>query len=222
MISVFITRELKPDSPLLTLGKHGKFSITGHSLLQFEKIVFAPLPKTDWIFFYSSNAVRFFMEQVAIPLGVEVGCMGTGTAETLRQFGVEPRFIGNGKPEETALNFLEHCQGGRVLFPRAKHSKQSIQKLLRGKIIDIDLVAYSNTKKKIFRRPVCDIIIFTSPLNAEAFFDLYNYDKEIIIAIGTTTRSYISRKGIEKILVPQTADEAGLKELLSSPEIEWS
>jgi uroporphyrinogen-III synthase len=58
--SVFITRDLEPDSIFLTALQHAGFDVFGKSLIEFETISFEKFPKTDWIFFYSQNAVRFF------------------------------------------------------------------------------------------------------------------------------------------------------------------
>ncbi len=118
--------------------------------------------------------------------------MGEGTASYLKHLGHHPSFIGSGNPLQVASGFLPLAEGKRILFPRAKQSKKSIQKLISHRVDVVDLVVYDNSKLTDFENPNADILVFTSPMNAEAFFEKYPYRGEKIIAIGSTTAKKIS------------------------------
>jgi hydroxymethylbilane synthase len=49
--SVFITRNMREDDYFSNVLSNNDFSVSGHSLIDFEKISFSYFPKTDWIFF---------------------------------------------------------------------------------------------------------------------------------------------------------------------------
>ena len=56
---VFITRNLKSDSPLLHWSREKGVEVVGRSLLRFEAVPFEAPRQADWWFFYSSRAVQF-------------------------------------------------------------------------------------------------------------------------------------------------------------------
>lgn len=215
MPSVFITRELNKNSIFKKeLTKVG-FELISQSLVTFSPTLFYSIPPTDWIFFYSKNGVKFFFENAPISLSKNIkwAVMGKGTATALLQQNIQADFIGNGQPKATAEAFLKIAKNQQVLFPRAKNSKKSVQNLLESQLIVHDLVVYENAIKRNFSIPNCDYLVFTSPLNATAYFQKYSWQStQKIIAIGKTTANALKALGIHQLIIANTTSEKGLTE----------
>ncbi|MCO6478333.1 MAG: uroporphyrinogen-III synthase [Phaeodactylibacter sp.] len=211
--TVFISRELKKDSPFrLRLEAIGA-EVRGQSLIEFTPVDFGTAPPCDWVFFYSKKAVRFFFEGLdgAAPDTLKWAALGRGTAAALSARGITPDFIGTGEPEGVAAAFAEEAASRRVLFPQARHSRQSIQQLLEGKIQAASLVVYDNRPLESFNIPFCQVLTFTSPLNAEAYFGKYALQEgQAVVAIGSTTAAALHRLGVKEVAVADAPSEEGL------------
>jgi len=170
--AAFISRELTEDSPFRQQLEKAGWKSSGQSLIHFKAVPFERVPETDWIFFYSKRAVRYFFEQLpsSSEEGIKAAAIGPGTAGHLRQYGVEPRFVGNGDPEETAYAFVREAEGQRVLFPQARRSRQSVQQALGQRIQAQPLVVYDNRPLRDVPLSRAQVLVFTSPLNVEAYF----------------------------------------------------
>ena len=216
MHKIFISRNLTTTSPFKKELAGMAMEIIGQSLIQFSPTPFTTLPKVDWIFFYSKNGVKYFLEMVKSSPAfsrkmVKWAVMGKGTAEALATYQIQPDFIGNGRPKATAQAFGEIAKGQKVLFPRAKNSKKSIQNLLRTQLAVNDLIVYENEVKANFTIPYCDVLVFTSPLNAKAYFQKYPLKtKQKIIAIGKTTEKTLQQLGIKNSLIAAKPSETAL------------
>ncbi len=197
------------------MDKKGEILLKGYSLLEFSSMHFDTIPDSDWIFFYSKNAVKFFSKKIdRSTIQRPCACMGIGTAKFAQELGWNVEFVGKGSPHEIALTFLGKAKNKRVLFPRALHSKKSIQTLLENEITFLDLVVYENKKKKKFPHPHADFLIFTSPLNVEAYLDLYPLKDESIMAIGTTTEQKLLEYSLKNVLVSPEPNEKALADFL--------
>ncbi len=189
--------------------------IIGQSLIHFSSTPFTDVPKADWVFFYSKNGVKFFIEQVQDSpqfleqiRAVNWAVMGKGTANQLIKYGYQPNFIGSGHPSTTALQFGPLAAAQKVLFIQAKTSKKSVQQLLQGALTVCDLVVYNNEIKADFHIPFCEYLVFTSPLNAEAYYQKYAINQsQKVIAIGNTTAKALVKLGIQKIAIADKPTE---------------
>lgn len=187
------------------------------SLLQFKTIHFEALPDSDWIFFYSQKGVFHFFDQADRMdiVGRKIAAFGPKTAHALNDFDLSANFIGTGYADQTAPAFLLIASGETIIFPRARTSRKSMQKSLGNKIRAIDLVVYDNIPKVEVQIPPCDILIFTSPLNAKTYFQHYQkQDRQKVIAIGKTTATTIKELGIEEVLIPDQPNEEALLKLV--------
>ncbi len=217
--SIFISRELHSDSPFNTL--RSRWNIVDCSLLQFETIHFGELPLSDWIFFYSQKGVFHFFDQTSKHdiVGRKIAAFGPKTAHALMEFEVSVHFIGTGYADQTAPAFLLLAKGESVIFPRAKTSRKSMQKSLGQTIEAIDLVVYDNKPKEGIMIKPCDILIFTSPLNAKTYFKYHQkLETQKVIAIGKTTATTINELGIRQVLVPDQPNEEALLKLVEQIE----
>ncbi len=132
--------------------------------------------------------------------------MGPGTARTLEQLGGRPDYIGNGAPEDVARALIKKYESKSILFPRAKESRKSVQTLIAQHLTVRDLVVYESIRKNDFEHPNADILIFTSPKNAEAYYDKYTDNGEIVMAIGPTTQQQLLELGLDEIRIPDAAN----------------
>ena len=61
--SVFITRNVKDSDYFNRVLAAQGYNISGKALIEMNAIPFGNIQKTDWIFFSSKHAVKFFFEQ---------------------------------------------------------------------------------------------------------------------------------------------------------------
>lgn len=213
---IFISRQLKANSPFLTQLPKEEYAVVGCSLLEFSAIPFSTLPDVDWIFFYSQKAVTFFFESIQPKdLQVKYAAFGKGTAKALEQFGVSVDFCGTGDGANTAEAFLIAAKAKRVLFPRAQHSQKTIQRLLGKQLQVHDLIVYNNEPKTDFSLPPMDLLIFTSPMNAQAYFKRYPWKTtQKVLAIGETTGKALQELGITRVAIAPQASEMALLQMI--------
>lgn len=215
-LSVFITRQLKPDSPLRTWALQSGNVVNGHSFLNFEAIPFEPPKDADWWFFYSSRAVKFCFSSAKPPENVRLAAMGTGTAQTLRKSAGRVDFTGEGSPGQVANQFQQIAAGQKVFFPRAKNSYQTIQKLLATSLTVCDAVCYDNSPIPVIDPVEADVFIFTSPLNVKAYLDQHPLDTSTqVLAIGGSTAAALYQRG-QVAAFPQSPSEETLAEFLNT------
>ena len=210
--SLFISRPLSSDSPILALEKKG-WNVCHESLLDFvEAIGPRPATATDWIFFSSPKAVQFFPWKDWIG-GGKIACLGPGTAQRVLEYRGQPAdWIGEGIPEKVASDFTEIARGATVLFPRAQNSRRSIQQLIAERIKQTDWVVYQNQMKSPIQIPWTDLLVFTSPLNAENYYRHYPDRKAIpSIAIGATTAQSLRSQGVKTVIETAKPSEASLR-----------
>lgn len=213
---VFITRDIKADSPLWQLEKEG-IELSGQSLIKIDILpITLALEEVDWIYSYSGNGVRA-LEQCYPSLAGHIRLAGIGpkTTQLLSQAYPEHYVMESyGDVEAAAQAFVEQVTDGqRVAFIRAQQSKKRVQKLLPDDQV-VDIIGYRNTVDPSTPIPHhSDIVVCTSPMNAES----YLLRKEAswaaqFIAIGPTTADYLYARGVERIKVCAMPTEEGIRE----------
>ena len=215
---VFISRDLAKLSYFRkALEKHG-IEIDARSLIRTIRVINKLnnyiLKNVDWVFFSSKNAVEcFFQLEPALPPNIKFGVMGRGSEDMLRQQGHFVDFIGSSiNPEDVANEFAKLANGKTILFPSAENSLRSIQQGLSSDTKIIDLPIYETVSLKNIDYSTAEILIFTSPSNAEAYFaeNLWEQDQKVI-AIGKSTGKKLDELGV-KYTLPYSPDEIGLAE----------
>ena len=220
MKTIFITRNLTNQSIFRKQLESAGFTVHGKSLLKFSAMPFNSVPKSDWIFFYSKNGVKYFFERLEdnnrdIPKNVQWAAIGKGTAKLLKTKIQKIDFTGTGNTLETATEFLKLAKGQTVLFPQAKHSRKTIQRLLEKNITSKNLIVYKNEMKAQVSVPDCDGLVFTSPMNAKAYFkDRVLFDDQKIFAIGRTTEKTLVSMGIQDYKVAEEPTEEALVKVI--------
>lgn len=217
-MNLFISRSLAADSPIWPFAKDHGVDVFHQSLIDFTPVRFSSIPAADWIFFYSRKAVHYFYRQALdqnLPIQSMIGTMGLGTLNALKEYGKSADFAGNGLPGQVASAFKVLAAGKRVLFPRAMHSRQSIQNLLQEDIEVLDLVVYSNVAKRNFELPAIDYLLFTSPLNVEAYCTKYDWRPgQKVVAIGDTTAESLRHHDLEQFAIAKQPNEQSMLEAL--------
>jgi len=166
--------------------------------------------------------------------------LGQATAKVLAEYVGKVDFVGTGEPKGTAVGFRRFLapratpppapplsfrggagggvergagSGSRILFPAARHSRQSVMSLLAPDFHCAHFEIYDN--QPIAEPPfsAADVLVFTSPMNAEAYFSKYILgEKQRVVAIGATTAGALRELGVAEIKIAAEPTEKGLAE----------
>lgn len=220
---IFISKTFKEDDYFPTaLGKLG-FDVQGTSLIEFKQIAIRFLPRTEWIFFSSKHAVRFFFNQKPeLWPGVKFGCVGSSTSAELRSFGHRADFIGQSTDIKlVGKQFSSKVGNARVLFPIARGSMQSIQwqMVKRENVVNLEVYATFNISQEISTEN--EVLIFTSPSNVESYFEKNTiHPHQKIIAMGEATGKALEKLKFKKFTLPRSFDDLGLLQaVLALPQV---
>jgi uroporphyrinogen-III synthase len=221
MKTVFISRDLGTDSPFREQLEEQGWQVTGQSLICFEAVSFDWPREAVWIFFTSRKGVAFFWDGIGGDLrslrGYRIACMGKGTAAECFDRGMNPDFIGNGRPEAVAYALAQLVEGSKVLFPIAERSLRSVQSIWKDDVRQEDLIVYRQKPKQKLEPFSASIYVLTSPLNCRILLERKLADRNaIFVAIGNTTAKALAGYGITQIRVAREASEKGLAEAVST------
>jgi len=216
--SVFITRDIREDDFFSRVLKASGYEVSGRAFIEFKSIPFGKPRATDWIFFSSKHAVKYFFEQKPEIGNVKIGVIGKSTASQVRTYGKRADFIGYSTDTRmTGKQFANLVKSGTVLFPQAKDSMRSIQQQFYNKSQVIDLPVYETLSKPVDGIPDADIMLFTSPSNVEAFLEKKHIKKgQKIIAMGDATANTLKKAGLLSVYLVPSFDEIGLLQAIFS------
>ncbi len=131
-------------------------------------------------------------------------------------FGMEPAFVGSGGDMTKVGQDLADAVGdSTVMFPMAESGSGRIRNQLRTEQV-IELPIYRTELKTDIEIPETDLAFLTSPSNATAYLKQRSLDCKTVIAIGTTTSDFLSKKGIQDILVPEEPNSKSVLWLIRS------
>ena len=213
--SVFITRDLRKYDYFRDALVAQDFTVQGQALIEMKALPVKNIPKTDWIFFSSKHAVRFFFALKPDVNGAKFGAVAKATADEIRKFGHRAEFIGSTNDTKlTAKKFAALAGGKKVLFPQAKGSLKTIQLAMPRKENVIDLVVYETIKRSWefgAGSSGFGILVFTSPSNVEAFFEKNKIDPvQKVVAMGDATANALRKFGVRANKMPESFDDLGL------------
>ncbi|MEZ4888304.1 MAG: hydroxymethylbilane synthase [Chitinophagales bacterium] len=213
---IFISRDLTKDSYFYKAMSNNGYDVNAFSLIDFNGVAFDKNIEADWLFFTSKRGVQFFFEQNPfLPERFRVAALGEGTAKALQAYNFKASFVG-GENDTAAVaeDFGKIARGKKVVFPIAEKSLRGVQKILErdfDKIKVQDLVVYSNQIKSAFDIPVCDILVFTSPMNVQTFCKKHTIEThQIIVAIGNTTGKALEKLGYTNYRLAASPNEVSL------------
>ncbi len=215
---IFVSKDCKEKDYLPRALKRLGFDVHAQSLIEFKQIKMYVMPHSEWIFFSSKRAVKFFFQQEPKIGKVKFGCISKETAMELRQFGHRADFIGqNPDTKFVGKQFGAIAGNSRVLFPIAKESMQSIQYQLNKRDNAINIVVYETITHPIIIDAATNIYVFTSPSNVDAFFSKNKWQEHYkAIAMGEATEAALFRKRVRKCVKPISFDDLGLLQAILS------
>lgn len=211
--TVFVSRKENKSSLLLQRLNALDFKVFSEALIEMLPIKPKSIPETEWVFFSSKHAVRFFMQLNPELKGKKFGVIGKATGDELRKFGCRADFFGTSS--DTVLigkQFASRIGKERVLFPIAKGSLRRVQQQFVKQDQAIDLIVYETIEVPVQDIPEADIMVMTSPSNVQAFFKAApNRQVGKWVAMGGATEAEI-RKNYKhpRIVQPDAFDDAGL------------
>ena len=98
----------------------------------------------------------------------------------------------------------------KILFPMAEGGSGRIRSQLSPDQVTA-LPIYRTEPRSSVDIPDTDFVFLTSPSNTEVYLKIILEGK---IAIGTTTRDFLSQKGIEDVLVPEEPNSDSVLRLI--------
>lgn len=198
--SVFITRNVSQSDLFYRMLSEKGYTVNGYALIDIKMIPVKEVPETDWIFFSSKHAVKYFLRQHKPKQNTKYAAVGKGTAEELRKFGYKPDFIGYSTDTRlTGKQFAATVKNEKVLFPQAKGSLRTIQKQFSDQSQVANVIVYESIDRGEERVPDSEVIFFTSPSNVEAFFKKNSVrPDQKVIAMGHATTSSLEKYNIKK------------------------
>lgn len=211
MPRVFLSRTLRAASPFHKLKDLATWQLEAKSLLEFTSVPVKEVPVTDWLFFYSAKGVEMFLSQKKVRPNQKLACLGKGAARYLSHYNLAPNFVGNGVPEDTARQMQERLQDENITFIQARHSRASVQKMLPDGDNHQALIVYDNQPLTSFDITPADYLIFTSPLNFEAYLQRYPLKSDQrFIGIGNTTAVTFSEANVKQYRIASEPRESAL------------
>lgn len=204
-MKVVVTRPRKQAGPLVS-----RLEELGHAVVECPLIEIEPLPGPvevegyDWVIVTSPNGARELVSRAtgALP---KVAAVGPGTAETLRELGVEPAFVPTVSSQDGLLAEFPR-PGGRVLFAAAEGAR-------RGPIDELgaDFVPlYTTRLVRPETAPQGDVVVLASGSAARSFAEL---GTDIpAVTIGPQTTRVAERAGLRVVAEARTHDLEGLIE----------
>lgn len=200
--SVFITSDLNEDDYIIRALNTHDYTVNYQSFIAFTAVDFEQPNSVDWLFFSSKNGVKYYFNSEILNLKSEIkfGAINQGTAQAIYELGLKVDFIGKGNNLQKIAVDFDTMANGRIVFPQAKTSMQSIQKnLLKNKNIE-SLVVYHNQPKQDIQKREEEILIFTSPMSVEAYFTKYKIENfQQILSIGRTTSKKLQEFSVKNI-----------------------
>ncbi len=196
---------------------------------QTESIV-QRLNEFDWIVFTSSNAVRYFveaMQDVDIPPGVRLACVGRQTAGKLARRYRQPEFVPTNSSGRLLAEQLPVESGQRILYPGPVDVASELLALLQSRGTEVErwpVYATVGTELplsqlRVLESPI-DAITFASPSAVDSYCrqvqdQIRLYPGCLIACIGPTTSQRARQLGLSVDVVPREYNISALVNALT-------
>ncbi len=211
---IFISRDTYEQAYLNKWLTNLGFTVESKSLIDMKKLTIKELPKSDWLFFSSKHAVDFFFMQKPDIGTTKIGCIGKSTSQALREHGKRADFIGQSTDTKlVGKQFAAKVGMGKCVFPIPRDSMRTVQWQFPKQQNTIDLPIYATLKVPHEVAEDTELLVFTSPSNAESFLEknkILPHHK--IIAMGEATAKCLLKAKVKEaqITTPTAFDDMGL------------
>lgn len=235
---VLVTRAVDQSGQLEELLREQGAEPVSIPLIEFRRIVddlqcrenLGRLGEFDWILFTSANAIRFFFELLgdqAIPSQVRLICVGSKTADTLREFGYEPNFVPSKFSSQRLTEEINVRPGESILYPSPLEISSKLEsnfeelgvEVTRWPIYETLRVGIKPEDKKVLLSGI-DAVTFASPSVINSYCDQVPEYQSVLgdaitACIGPMTERRAAELGIQVDVVPEQYTAAGLVNALS-------
>ena len=209
MKTIFISRNVNAEGILGRFCAAQDIELIAISLIDFELVSATDFPRTDVIFFTSPRSVEFYLRQAQIDSYHQLATVGKRTSQELEARGYHVDFTGSTPthPELVAVDFKGWLGERKVLFPQSDRSNQTMQQQLNFNQY-VNRVVYKTVLVSQSISPQPDVLIFSSPSNAEAYLIANTItSSQKVLAFGSTTSAFLKTKGITSQLVEGTEED---------------
>ena len=200
---VVVTRPRDQAGPLVE-----RLENLGHEVIECPLIEIEPLPGPvevegyDWVIVTSPNGARELLSRASGDLP-KVAAVGPGTAETLRELGVEPALVPRVSSQDGLLAEFPRS-AGRVLFAAAQGARRRPIEELRADFVAL----YTTRLVRPPEPPEGDLVVLASGSAARSFAEL-GVDIPAV-TIGPQTTAVARTVGLRVIAEAETHDLDGL------------
>ena len=201
-MKVIVTRPRDQAGPLVTQLEELGHQVVECPLIEIERTSDEPVDggAYDWVIVTSPNGADEIARRGRnLP---KVAAVGPGTAERLREHGIEPAFVPRVSTQEGLLAEFQR-PAGRVLFAAAENSR-------RGPIdeLNADFVALYSTRLLTPDPPDGDVVVLASGSAARAYAAIGGHAP--VVSIGPQTTRVAESAGLTVAAQATSNDLAGL------------
>lgn len=219
---IFFSRDCNQAQKLKAFCEAKNIDLIAKSFIAFESVDYKqPKKKIDVLFFTSPRSVDFYLLKCAIPEFIQVACIGAQTKAHLENRGIAVDFYGKDSTEPGLVaNDFQKWIGNRfVLFPISNLSNRSISKILPTSQY-LEIVVYKTIEKPESLQCVPNILVFSSPSNARAYFKMnkfFNHQK--VFCFGRTSYNYLKDNAVEAEILSEPTEDALINILSELPNL---
>jgi len=205
-MKVVLTATEAFTAPLAAALEAEGFEVESCPLVAIEALPGPPLRADghDWVVLTSRNAVEALFERLSGGLP-KVAAVGRGTAEALRERGVEPDLVAQVSTQEGLAAELPR-PAGRVLFPAAEGARGVLVRELGADFVPV----YRTLELAPEAFPEPDLVVLASASAARAFAAL-GVDAPCV-SIGPVTSGEAREQGLRVVGEAVGHDREGLVE----------
>ncbi|HSE82270.1 MAG TPA: uroporphyrinogen-III synthase [Gaiellaceae bacterium] len=190
--------------PLAELLDREGFEVETCPLVAVEVLEGPPmrLAGYDWLLLTSRNGVEALVGRMEGPLP-RVGVVGQGTAQALREHGIEPALVAITSTQEGLAAELPK-PAGRVLFAGAEDARDVLVQELGADFVPL----YRTVELRPKRFPEADLVVLASSSAARSFAVL---GRDVpCVSIGPVTSATAREHGLHLVAEAETHDREGL------------
>lgn len=203
-VRIVLTGTERTAGPLADGLRAEGFEVEHCPLVAVEALPGPPLRADgyDWLVLTSRNGVEALFARLEGSLP-KVAVVGPGTAEALREHGVEPALVAERSTQEGLADQLGP-QAGRVLFPGAEGARDVLASELAADVVAL----YRTVELRPGGFPEADLVVLGSASAARSFASL-GLDLPCV-SIGPATSAEAGRLGLRVVAQAETHDRDGL------------
>jgi uroporphyrinogen-III synthase len=203
-VRVALTRARGGNDELAERLRASGLDVVECPLIRIEPLEGPPVsvPGYDWLVVTSRVAAELLFARLDGPLP-PVAVIGPGTAEAVRERGVEPALVARRSTQEGLLEELP-SPAGRVLFAGAEDARPLLANELGADVLPL----YRTVPEKVLGFPDSDLVVLASASAARALATLGSAAP--CVTIGPITSAEARAGGLHVVEEAETHDVDGL------------